>query len=113
VTVLDPACGGATQVEGGHISYSAYTDYRDCGKYYQLKRLMSLPEQAGLVECWRLCRTLPLLRLSTGTSLPSTSGNGGIVETLQSFHAAISLFERVVTAFAELPDNDYAVGSQA
>jgi hypothetical protein len=31
------------------------------------------------------------------------------VETLQSFHAAISLFERVVTAFAELPDNDYAV----
>jgi hypothetical protein len=44
VTILDPDAE-VPPVEGGHISYSAYTDYRDCGKYYQLKRLMSLPEQ--------------------------------------------------------------------
>lgn len=28
-----------------HISYSAYTEWLECGKRYQLKRMMSLPER--------------------------------------------------------------------
>lgn len=30
---------------GGHVSYSAMNDWLKCGKFYQLKRLLQLPEK--------------------------------------------------------------------
>lgn len=34
--------------EVAHVSYSALNDFLSCGKYYQLKRLLNLPEKPAV-----------------------------------------------------------------
>jgi hypothetical protein len=40
VTVTDPPSGATS-----HVSYSALNDFLGCGKYFQLKRLIGLPDR--------------------------------------------------------------------
>lgn len=42
-TVVTAAENAAAKV--AHVSYSAVNDWLQCGKYYQLKRILNLPEK--------------------------------------------------------------------
>lgn len=42
---VKPAATADDTEASAHVSYSALNDWQSCGKYYQLKRLIGLPDR--------------------------------------------------------------------